>query len=38
LSWFVVRARRDLKEIWNYTARQWAAAQADHFMAIYDPA
>ena len=28
------RARRDLKEIWRYTVRQWGAAQADQY--LYD--
>lgn len=29
----VPRARRDLAEVWNYTAETWSASQADRYLA-----
>lgn len=28
------RARRDLREIWDYSAEQWGAAQADRYIRL----
>ncbi len=28
------RARRDLSEIWDYSAEQWVAAQADRYIRL----